>query len=365
MYLHGLGGILMRTKPWIVIVLVCLVLTASTALARNNIRNTFFDIYPVAENTQLDDLPSNAGHCGVCHFDFDGGGPRNPYGLGIEVGLNNGLSNLEAILAIEDDDSDADGFINSRRDHRGRALRQHADLPRALDLATTPVALNVTHAELEPYLTPSGGTDTTPPVVTVNSPNGGESINAHTLLCDQLHGDRRQRHLARQHLPLRRRRSDVEAGGQERDSGTGFSWFVPNCPGDFEPDQGRGLRQSPATPGDDDSDADFTIVGRPAGFVPTTLRDVDMPGTQPHEGAVLDDPDESCAHLPRQLRPRHRALVQLAGQHDGAGGARPVLLRLHGRRRAGRAVRRATSASAATRRAAGRRAVRSTRAATC
>ena len=76
-------------------------LWTSWSEARNPIRRDFFDQYPTAEGTQLDDLPSNAGHCGVCHFDFDGGGARNPYGLAIQGGLENGLSNIQAILAIE------------------------------------------------------------------------------------------------------------------------------------------------------------------------------------------------------------------------------------------------------------------------
>jgi hypothetical protein len=74
-------------------------LFAHAASARNPIRREFFSIYPTAEGTQLDDLLSNAGHCGVCHFDFDGGGQRNPYGLAVEVGLQAGLSNEQAILA--------------------------------------------------------------------------------------------------------------------------------------------------------------------------------------------------------------------------------------------------------------------------
>ena len=60
--------------------------------ARNPFRRAFFDRYPEAENTTLDDVPSNSGHCGVCHFDFDGSGARNPYGLSIEVRLAGGMT---------------------------------------------------------------------------------------------------------------------------------------------------------------------------------------------------------------------------------------------------------------------------------
>jgi len=49
-----------------------------------------------------------------------------------------------------------------------------------------------------------------------------------------------------------------------------------------------------ANDGDDVSDGSFDITQAPAGTVPTTLRDIDMPGTQPFEGAVLVDP-QGCA----------------------------------------------------------------------
>ena len=96
----------------LVVFLVIVLASIAAVEARNPIRRTFFDNYTNAKGTHLDDLPSNAGHCGVCHFDFDGGGARNAYGLGVEVGLGNGLSNLDAILAIENVDSDGDGFLN-------------------------------------------------------------------------------------------------------------------------------------------------------------------------------------------------------------------------------------------------------------
>ena len=266
---------------------------ATSPWARKPIRNNFFDIYPVAENTQLDDLPSNSGHCGICHFDFNGGGPRNPYGLGVEVGRNNGLSDPDAILAIENDDSDGDGFSNL------------VEITDVLNFSNTPTfpgltngnkgnVLNIPVSEIEPYLTPSGATDTIPPVVTVNSPNGGENINANSYyaigytasdaggiskvniyLSDD--GGATYKPVAKNVAP-----------------GTGYSWFVPSRPGI----NNRILVQAydgAGNPGTDLSDADFTIVAAPAGYVPTTLRDIDMSGTQPHEGAILADPDASCA----------------------------------------------------------------------
>ena len=72
----------------LVLVVLLLIVVADSASARNPIRNDFFGTYPIAVGTQLDGLPSDSNHCGVCHFDFGGGGPRNPYGLAIEVRIN-------------------------------------------------------------------------------------------------------------------------------------------------------------------------------------------------------------------------------------------------------------------------------------
>ncbi|NIM19398.1 MAG: hypothetical protein GTO51_03350 [Candidatus Latescibacteria bacterium] len=47
-----------------------------------------------------------------------------------------------------------------------------------LSLSNVGSVLNVNVAEVQGYLTPSGSMDTIPPVVTVSSPNGGESYNA-------------------------------------------------------------------------------------------------------------------------------------------------------------------------------------------
>jgi len=269
-----------------------LVLTPSL-FARNPIRGDFFDAYPNAVGTQLDALPSDSKHCGVCHFDFGGGGPRNPYGLGIEVGLGNGLTNTQAILAIEGDDSDADGFTN---------LVEITDIIHFLNTPTFPGLTagnkgnvsNIPVGEIDPYLTPSGSSDTTPPDVTLHSPNGGQTLNADSYYAVTFTATD-ESGIAYVNVYL----SDdggvsFKRVGKRQPAGTGFSWFVPNFPGSanrirVEAFDGAG------NPGYDDSDADFTIVGRPAGYVPTSLRDMDLSGTQPLEGAIVDDPDLSCA----------------------------------------------------------------------
>jgi hypothetical protein len=277
----------------LVTLLVVFLITISAAYARNPIRRTFFDQYPNAQGTQLDDLPSNAGHCGACHFDFDGGGARNAYGLGIEVGLGNGLSNLDAILAIENVDSDGDGFLNIIEITDMANWNNTPTFP-GLSAANYGNAVNVDTSEVGPYLTPAGATDSIPPVVTVHAPNGGENLNANSYYAISYTATD-ENSVAYVNIYL----SD-DSGltwkivAKKEAPGSGFSWFVPNRPSTASRIRVEAVDGS-GNPGHDDSDGDFTIVAAPAGYVPTTLRDIDMSGTQPLEGAILDDPDLSCA----------------------------------------------------------------------
>jgi cytochrome c553 len=268
-------------------------LAAHDAGARPPIRKAFFSLYPVAVGTQLDNLPSNTGHCGVCHFDFNGGGPRNPYGLGIQVGISNGLSNTDAILAIQNDESDGDGYINLTEI---TDIADWSNTPTFPGLTSSNVGsvINIPISEVEPYLTPMGGTDTIPPIVTVLTPNGGESIDAET------------------HYAITYSASDAggishlniflsDDGGVTYEpvalnvtTGTGYSWFVPNLPGTASRIAVEAVDNS-GNSTTDVSDADFTINEVTGGTAPTTLRDMHMSGTQPFGGAILDDPDLTCA----------------------------------------------------------------------
>ncbi len=264
-----------------------------TLYARNPIRRTFFnDAYPEAIGTAIDNLPSNAGHCGVCHFDFNGGGQRNPYGLSVEVGLNNGLSNLEAILAIDGVDSDSDGFANNVEASDTVNFGNTSTFPGLFEGNKNSV-LNIPVSEIEPYLTPSGGSDTIPPVVTLYTPNGGENVNSGsyysvTFSLSDASG------ISHFNVYL----SDdggatYKAVALNEPDASGFSWFIPNRPGSLNRIKVVAFDNA-NNDGEDVSDADFTITGTPAGYVPSTFRDMDMTGTQPHEGAILEDPDVSC-----------------------------------------------------------------------
>jgi hypothetical protein len=256
--------------------------------ARPPIRSDFFARYPQAVDTQLDDLPSDTKHCGVCHFDFAGGGARNPYGLGVEAGIQGGQTNDQAMAAIETNDSDNDGFTNLVEI---TDLVNFGNTPTFPGLNATNVGsiLNIPSGEVTPYLTPSGGSDTLPPVVAVSYPNGGEALAAagfHTVTFTATDAS------GISHVNVWMSDdggSDWKPVGKNVPYTGSFSWFVPNLPGPVTRVRVQAVDNA-GNPGSDDSDTDFTILAVTGGTVPTTLRDMHLPGTQPLEGAVLSDP---------------------------------------------------------------------------
>jgi len=291
----GIGSAALRIFLTLVLLaaLAAVILPTSSPEAKNPYRKEFFALYPVAVGSALDILPSNSGHCGVCHFDFGGGGARNPYGLSVEVGLNNGLTLTDAILAIDGTDSDADGYINSVEISDITNFSNTPTFP-GLTEGNKNSVINVLVSDVEPHLTPSGAADTIPPNVSVLDPAGGENLQAetyHSVLFDASDASGINR-------------VDVfhsdDGGGtwkqvaRSEPPGTGFSWFVPNFPGPANRIKVVAYDNA-GNPGEGMSPADFSIAGTPAGYVPSTMRDMEMTGTQPHEGAILDDPDVSCA----------------------------------------------------------------------
>ena len=164
------------------LVLGCLLSSVQFAEARPPIRKAFFAIYTDAVGTVLDTVPSNPGHCGVCHYDFNGGGPRNLYGSAIQAIYDtNGGDATAAILAVRAADSDLDGFSN---DTEITNTATYANTPTFPGLSSTNVSLitGVTPSDVTPYLTPILAGDTTPPSITVITPNGGFLIGPEGLL---------------------------------------------------------------------------------------------------------------------------------------------------------------------------------------
>ena len=89
--------------------LTALAVCSSPALAvpDQDIFVEFLNLYPTS-------FTAPNGSCMTCHEDFQGGPPWNSYGWGVRGGINSGLSVSEAILAMENlnSDGDPDGWSN-------------------------------------------------------------------------------------------------------------------------------------------------------------------------------------------------------------------------------------------------------------
>lgn len=265
-------------------------MAAGPAGARPTIRTSFFNAYPGAVGSRLDNLPSIQGHCGVCHYQFTGAGPRNPYGSRVEAVLpnfpNNDAGRQQAIHSIEGEDSDADGFVQ---------LVEITDLIHYANTPTFP-GLNPTNVnqvsgvalgDILPYLVPSGA-DSQAPTVTVTSPNGGQiwvggsphpitwtaSDNVGVAAVDVFYRDQ----------PT----EPWTMLGQNLSNSGSFTWFVHNTPTTAA--RVRVVaRDTAGNAGEDMSDANFTIQATPGATVPTTLRDFHQPGSQPFGAGSFQD----------------------------------------------------------------------------
>ena len=280
----------------LIVSLIALTYAPHELLARNNLRDAFFDVYPDAVGTPIETVPSQLNHCGMCHFAFTGGGPRNPYGQALESALPNFSSNpngrRQAVQSVETQDSDGDGFST---------LIEVTDL---LNFSNTPTfpgltpanigsVTDVDQAEIQGFLVPSSGSDTTPPNVVALTPNGGESLVGNTATTVQWFASD-ESGIAAIHIYV-----SYDGGGTFRTEAqnlpnTGaYSWAPDNRP------TAEALLRIVATDnafnqGQDESDGFFSITSPTGGLVPTTLRDFDMPGSQPFETGILNPP-EACA----------------------------------------------------------------------
>lgn len=106
----------MRFRQQAVVAGTAVVLLAALGAvrAKTPLRAAFFSVYPTAVGSALDGVPSNDSHCGVCHYDFNGGGAVNAYAEDVHVAVHSGLfeSYEAAIRSVELLDSDGDGFTN-------------------------------------------------------------------------------------------------------------------------------------------------------------------------------------------------------------------------------------------------------------
>jgi len=291
--LRTCGGYLRR---WFCLVPLALTLNGRESLARPTIRSSFFSVYPQAVGTTIETVPSHLNHCGQCHFDFSGGGQRNPYGvrLGQVLGNygNNDAGRQQAIRFIENEDSDGDGF-STLIEVTNTTTFSNTPTFSGLTPANVNGVVNVNITEIQGHLVPSTGGDTVPPVVTVVAPNGGEILVGNS--------------------PTTVQWTATDAGGVAAidlyvslDNGLTFkpivfgmpntgshTWFPANRPSTVA--RVRIIATDNAfNSGFDESNAVFTIQSPPGGLVPTTLRDFDQPGSQPFEAGILNPP-EACA----------------------------------------------------------------------
>ena len=260
--------------------------------ARPTIRQSFFGAYPVAVGTRLDNLPSHATHCGACHFDFNGGGPRNPYGvrLGDVIGNfpNNDAGRQQAMHSIENEDSDGDGHSQLTEITNLAGYSNTPTFP-GLTAGNVGSASNVPNlSEIQPYLTPTTGADTQPPTVTVTSPNGAESWTGgsmHTVTWSAADN------VGVTGVDLHYRDSEsapwTALAGNLANGGS-FTWFVHNTP--TATARVRAVaRDAAGNSGSDLSNDLFTITAPPGGIAPTTLRDFHQPGSQPLDAGSFQD----------------------------------------------------------------------------
>ncbi len=264
-------------------------ITTEQARARNPYRKAFFQAYPQAKGSVLDNVPSHAGHCGVCHFDFSGGGTRNPYGLSVEATTNR---DKDDILGLDGLDSDGDGFNNGIEITDTATFSNTPTFP-GLTPANLSNVSNVDTADIQGHLVPSTGSDTTPPTVAVIAPNGGETCVGNTSFTIQwIAGDTSG--IAGIDLYI-----SLDNGATYKAVALGLSntgshtWFPANRPTTQALLRVVAIDNAFNTAADV-SDAVFTIESPPGGIAPTTLRDFDQPGSQPFEAGILNPP-EACA----------------------------------------------------------------------
>ena len=274
---------------WLALILLVVCLTPFRLHARNPYRKAFFQAYPQAEGSVLDDVPSHAGHCGVCHYDFSGGGTRNLYGLAVEATPNR---DKDDILGLDGTDSDGDGFSNGKEITDTTTFSNTPTFP-GLTPANLSSVSSVDTADIQNHLVPSTGSDTTPPTVAVIVPNGGESYVANTGTTIQwIAGDTSG--IAGIDLYI-----SLDNGATYKAVALGLSntgshtWFPANRPTTEAVFRVIAIDNAFNT-NHDDSDAVFTIESPLGGIAPTTLRDFDQPGSQPFEAGILNPPS-ACA----------------------------------------------------------------------
>ncbi len=202
------------------------------------------------------------------------------------------MNDDQAVADAESDDSDNDGFSTLIEVTDTVNWNNTPTFP-GLKIDNVDNASNVDQADILDFLTPTGGSDTTPPEVTILSPTGGESIPAATYqtvtwTATDASG------IARIDLFLSDDNgSSFKQMAQGLPNSGSFQMFFPNLP---SPNSVLRVEatDNAGNDGHDDSPAAFTIQPVTYGVVPTTLRDFELGGTNPFEGSELADPSTTC-----------------------------------------------------------------------
>ena len=268
--------------------------------ARKAIRDAFFAYYPSAVGSKLDNLPSKSNHCAVCHYDASGSGTKNPYGNLLKSNYDN-VSNWTTAISMADAavnpgqsgyDPEGDNY-STRTEILGSGFSNTPTFP-GLNNTNVDLVKNATISEIRPFVTPTSTVDTTPPTVVVTSPNGGE-----TTVGNQLAGvtwtasDPSGIVAVNVYLSLDGGLHYTPVAMGLENTGS-YAWKPANRP--TEEAKIKVVAYDGALNiGHDESDEEFDIVSPPGGKVPTTLRDFDMPGTQPFEGGGEAAPPTDCA----------------------------------------------------------------------
>jgi hypothetical protein len=271
------------------------VAVATQTLANPKIRDSFFTVYPNVNGSHLTTLPSNPKPCGICHIDFNGGGTRNPYGVAIqnEGNLNTETGRTNAIWKVRTQDQDTDGYTA----HTELTDLTYLNTPTfpGWSAANYTTAQNISHTQMVAYLTPSTGSDTNRPSITVTFPNGGETLTANratniTWTASDPGGGISAIHIF----------ESINGGATYTPVASGlpntgsYSWVPANRPTNTARIKIFAVDTAGNT-SNDVSNASFNIVSPTGGVVQTTLRDFDMPGTQPFQAGPEFESPENCA----------------------------------------------------------------------
>jgi len=211
------------------------------------------------------------------------------------VAANLSLGNSNAVWLARNLDSDGDGVSTLVEVTDNRV--NYANTPTFPGYTNTTGITEVTLAEIAGYLIPVTGGDTAPPVVQVLVPNGGQTFVANRPTNITWSAtDASAVAGINIFVSLNNGASYQQIARDLPNSGV-FSWV----PADRPTTQARikvVARDTYGNSTNDVSDAVFTIVSPPftnAHGVATTLRDFDLPGTQPFEHGPDIESSASCA----------------------------------------------------------------------